>query len=970
MAPQRNREEVINTQLAILISRLGVTADAETIHVHGLQRPDVLFELRGLRVIIEGKFADHPNAEQVVLEDARKRVRSGIAHIAAAAIYPIALRNTTTSRVLEKLRTSQLKYRIVSETHQTEEWFEGDPASLMDALRHAQEYLTKDDIVEQTAKSLSGRLIGVAKLWMGQKGACDRLSDILGIFAPKGEVSEKAQLRRETAAKVSALVLANAFIFQEQLAGSDKRVSSLRKLDRDEDTVTATAKHWRWIWENINYIPIFQLGERVLNELPSSANSTIATRALLTEAISICSNQAALRHDLMGRIYHWLLHEAKYLGTYYTSVSAATLLMKLTFAAKWSQDFSDPIELASFKIADLACGTGTLLMASAQAISDVYIRDRADIGLPLGIKDMSTLHRALMENVLHGYDVLPSAVHLTASTLAMLAPEVAFVRMGLFVMPLGMDHGVAKLGSLDFLTTNEIETQMQLDYSHTEAIRAGASSSDAARATVPPLDLCVMNPPFVRSVGGNLLFGSLPDERGRLQTELKRRVKDIGASATAGLGSVFVALADKWLKPDGRLAFVLPAALASGEAWGDTRRLIAEKYHLETVISSHDAERPNFSENTDLSEILFIARKRSGDEPKARTNYISLWRNPRSIHEALDLANRINQVNLPVTVEGSGLTTISGPNGKLGEMISLPGANGKENWTGALFAQSELLRVCCALERGTLRVPGHRKTVPMPLCALNTLGALGPDRKRIHEGFKVTREDWTPYPAFWNHESAKVLTIHQKPNARLAAWLESPRGPNYGAHLWERAGNILLVERLWPITHRVLGVGFDCEVLGNTWWAFKPKSMNKDQEKALLLWLNSSPAVLLYFGRRVVTRSAWMQMKQPGWESMPVIDIHSLSSKQVNSLAAAYDSLSTQGLEPLARLNSDTVRCQIDREVAQALQVPDFSFIRELLDREPGMNAIDIVPRAVKPALENEEDEDDTQSSFTLDETE
>jgi hypothetical protein len=967
MAPQRNREEVINTQLAILISRLGVTADAETIHVHGKQRPDVLFELRGLRVIIEGKFADHPNAEQVVLEDARKRVRSGIAHIAAAAIYPIALRNITTSKVLEKLRTSQLKYRIVSETTQADEWFEGDPASLMDALRHAQEYLTKDDIVEQTAKSLSGRLTGVAKLWMGQKGACDRLSTILGIFPPKGEAQEKAQQRRETAAKVSALVLANAFIFQEQLASSDGRVTSLRTLDRDKDTVTATAKHWKWIWENINYIPIFQLGERVLNELPSSANSTIATRALLTEAISICSNQAALRHDLMGRIYHWLLHEAKYLGTYYTSVSAATLLMKLTFAAKWKQDFSDPIELASFKVADLACGTGTLLMASAQAISDVFIRERADLGLPLGIKDMSTLHRALMENVLHGYDVLPSAVHLTASTLAMLAPEVAFVRMGLFVMPLGMDHGIAKLGSLDFLGSNEIQTQMALDYSHTEAMREGAAFSYATKATVPALDLCVMNPPFVRSVGGNLLFGSLPDERGRLQTELKRRVREIGASATAGLGSVFVALADRWLKPDGRLAFVLPAALASGEAWGDTRRLIAEKYHLETVISSHDAERPNFSENTDLSEILFIARKRSSKKPPGRTSYISLWRNPRSIHEALDLANRITHADEPVTIEGVGLTTISGPNGKLGEMVSLPAAKGNENWTGALFAQSELLRVCWALERGILRVPGRHKTVRVPLCSLNTFGALGPDRKRIHEGFKVTKDDWTPYPAFWGHESAKVLTIGQQPNARLAAWLESPRGPNYGAHLWERAGNILLVERLWPITHRVLAVGFDCKVLGNTWWAFKPKSITKNQEKALLLWLNSSPAVLLYFGRRVVTRSAWMQMKQPGWESMPVIDLHSLSSKQINALAAAYDSLSTQGLEPLARLNSDTVRCQIDQKIAQVLQVPDFSFIRELLDREPGMNAIDIAPRAVKPAFEIGKDEDDTQSNFALD---
>ena len=47
MALQRNREEVVNTQLAILISGLGVTADAETIHVHGKYRPDVLFELRG-----------------------------------------------------------------------------------------------------------------------------------------------------------------------------------------------------------------------------------------------------------------------------------------------------------------------------------------------------------------------------------------------------------------------------------------------------------------------------------------------------------------------------------------------------------------------------------------------------------------------------------------------------------------------------------------------------------------------------------------------------------------------------------------------------------------------------------------------------------------------------------------------------------------------------------------------------------
>jgi hypothetical protein len=936
-----------------------VTADAETIHVHGKQRPDVLFELRGLRVIIEGKFADHPSAEQVVLADARNRARSGIAHIAAAAIYPVALRSTPTTKVLDRLQRSQLKYRIVSETHETEAWFEGNPASLMDALRHAQEYLTKDDIVERTAKSLSGRLTGVAKLWMGQKGACDRLSAILGIFPPKGETLEKAQLRRETAAKVSALVLANAFIFEEQLAATDGRISPIRKLERDEDTVATTAEHWRWIWEAIDYVPIFQLGERILNELPSSVNSTIATRALLAEAISICSQQAALRHDLMGRIYHWLLHHAKYLGTYYTSVSSATLLLKLALAAKWKQDFADPVELSSFKVADLACGTGTLLMAAAQAISDAYIRERANAGLPLAVKDMSKLHGALMENVLYGYDVLPSAVHLTASTLAMLAPEVAFVRMNLFVMPLGVDHGEPKLGSLDFLTSARIQTQMALDYSHTETIRTGAASSVATTAAVPKLDLCVMNPPFVRSVGGNLLFGSLPDERGALQKELKRRVKEIGASATAGLGSVFVALADLRLRVGGRLAFVLPAAVASGEAWARTRELIADRYHLETVIASHDAERPNFSENTDLSEILFIARKLKEKETPGRTTYINLWRNPRSIHEALDLANRLTTTSAPAAVESSGVTTVQGTSSKLGEIISTPTPRGGESWSGVLFAQTDLMRAHWLVEKGKLWMP-NGDVVKLPLCRLDGIGAIGPDRKRIHEGFKVTEDDWTPYPAFWGHDSTTVLTIAQQPNARLSVWLESPRGPNYGPHLWERAGRILLVERLWPITHRVLAVGFDTEVLGNTWWALKSDALSADQGKALLLWLNCSLSLLLYFGRRVVTRSAWMQMKQPAWESMPVLDVRRLSPRRIKRLATRYDKLSKQKLDPLARLNSDAVRRAIDSAIAEAIQVPDFSHIRDLLDREPGMNARDIVPWVDVGEIDQPPDEPDS----------
>jgi uncharacterized protein YqgV (UPF0045/DUF77 family) len=517
MSAQRNREEAVNTQLAILISKLGVTADAETIHVHGKHRPDVIFQMRGLRVVIEGKFADHPSADEIVLSDARKRVSSGIAHIAAGAVYPLELRSAPTTKILEILERSKLRYRIVSETHESDTWFEGTPASLMDALRRAQEALTKDDIVAETAKALSTQLETVSRLWNGQPGACDRLSRILGIVPPKGEEPEKANERRDTAAKVSALVLANAMIFQEQLSISDTRVETLRKIEKSSDVVDATAKHWRWIWENINYVPIFQLGERVLDELPSSSHTTIAVKALLGEAQSICRQQAALRHDLMGRIYHRLLHEAKFLGTYYTSVSAATLLLKLVMALDWKHDFASARELADFKVADLACGTGTLLMAAAQALTDRHIRERAEQALTLDEKDISILHQTLMQNVMHGYDVLPTAVHLTASTLALLAPDVAFRNMNLFVMPMGLDHGLPRLGSLDFLDGPEIKTQFALDDTQLDAVRTGAARSAYTNAKVPPLDLCVMNPPFVSSRYGNRLFGSLPQERAALQ---------------------------------------------------------------------------------------------------------------------------------------------------------------------------------------------------------------------------------------------------------------------------------------------------------------------------------------------------------------------------------------------------------------------------------------------------------------------
>lgn len=962
MTAHRNREEAVNTQLAILISKLGITADAETIHLHGKHRPDVLFQMRGLRVVIEGKFADHPSAEDVVLGDARKRVSSGIAHIAAAAVYPRAIRTTPTTKLVEALGKAKLRYRIVAETHESDTWYEGTPTALMDALRRAQEALTKDDIVEQTAKALSLQLETVARLWIGQPGACDRLSHILGITAPKGETQEKAQERRETSARVSALVLANAYIFQEQLSQSDTRVDALRKIAKDSDVVGATARHWRWIWENINYVPIFQLGERVLDELPSSSNTTNAAKSLLGEAQAICRQQAALRHDLMGRIYHWLLHEAKYLGTYYTSVSAATMLLKLVLSLPWTQDFTSPRELADFKVADLACGTGTLLMAAAQALTDRYIRDRAEDDMTLGEKDISVLHQTLMQNVLHGYDVLPTAVHLTASTLALLAPEVAFRNMNLFVMPMGIDHGNARLGSLDFLAGSEIKTQFALDHTQLDTVRTGVASTGYANARVPQLDLCVMNPPFVSSRYGNRLFGSLPQERQALQKELSRQARQLAVSATAGLGALFVPLAEMHTKPRGRIAFVLPIALATGEAWSPIRKRIADGFHLEIVITSHDAERPNFSENTDLSELLFVARRLEQGERAGPTIYVNLWRNPRSIHEALDHATRIAAEMAAIGGGDDRSGIIKGVSGILGEIASLPAPKGTENWTGAIFAQSYLMRTHWALDsQHKLKLPGEKKAYPIPLCRLDALGSLGYDIRDIADAFDIDRTGsiWSPYPAFWNHDADKVRCIAQSPNAALLARTEPIPGrklKDAGA-VWSKAGHLLLVSRLRTNTHRVIATGHPKRVLGNTWWGFDDTGLTGEMRKALLLWLNSTLGIMSYYGRRAITEGAWMQMKKPAWSSMPVLDVRALTAKQLADLAKAYDELAKQELAPIAQLDADKIRQKIDSALGKALKLPKLDAIRELLAREPGLSARDIGT----PGMVDEESEEETE---------
>jgi hypothetical protein len=756
-------------------------------------------------------------------------------------------------------------------------------------------------------------------------------------------------------ARIAGLTIANALVFQEVLAGHEPRVKPVQKSLAESDLITEFSAHWKFIVDEIDYVPIFSVARDLLLELSGSPEVDAGLRFLAEQALRIVRRRAALRHDLMGRIYHRLLVEAKYLGTYYTSVPAATLLLKLTLAPqRWPRDWADLDALSEFHIADLACGTGTLLMAAAETLTDNYVRSSIN---GERLIDLPDFHRRIIEKMLYGYDVLPSAVHLTASTLALRASEVAFDLTHLWSLPLGGEHH--RLGSIEFLKERGVHVTRDLFGGAVAPGQITAAGNIAQQAAeLPDLDVCVMNPPFVRSVGGNLLFGSAPpEERRPMQAELARLLRAPGvlANSTAGLGAVFVAAGDSALKPGGRMALVLPKALLSGVAWEETRRLIGLRYQLEFLVVSHDPHQWNFSENTSLSEVLVVARKLSEGEPLGPVTVLNLWQNPTTAVEALSVAQSLLREPAPDILAGQGCQEVRIGAAKAGEALTLPWAaiRGRMWMAPCAFAQSELVRATLHLLQGQLYQPGIGIKGELPLAPLRQFGVLGPDRRDIHDGFAVT-DAVTAFPCVWGHDAAKNVRLVQPPNRYLAphAAARPGRPLRRVALLWPRAGRVLIPERLRLNTQRVAAVRSPEAVLANVWWPFAVTDQDEQIEKALTLWLNSTLGLLVLLAHRLETEGAWVDFKKPVLHNMPVLDFRALSPPQLGMLAQAFDGLGDRELRPFPQMNGDDARGDIDRVFAQVLRLPDVSGLRWLLAREP---VVCVSPLARAPVVVNAE---------------
>ena len=746
--------------------------------------------------------------------------------------------------------------------------------------------------------------------------------------------------------RISSLVVINALVFQEVLSNDDSRVQPLRFMTQKGDVANSLIEHWSYILEKIDYYPIFDVSRSVLLSLSANQDVEHGLLTLIDIALKVVRQRTALRHDLMGRVYHMLLSEkeTKSLATFYTSVPAATLLLKLALTPeRWDILWNSQTHLENFKVGDLACGTGTLLMASAEVITDNYVRACSQKSQKPDFDHLQTL---LVQNIIFGYDVLPSARHLTASTLALRSPMVRFELMNLWSLPYG-EPG-SRLGSIEFLLNRIIPIQNLAAETSSVERASGTQKASIESAYLPDLDLCVMNPPFTRSSHSNLLFGSMPkQERLKLQKRLAKLLKEqkVEASSTAGLGAVFVALGDRAIKNNGRIALVLPKALLSGGAWKQTRNLLSRKYTLENLIVSHDPDRWNFSENTNLSEVLLIAKKNLNDSDDAdktpMVNCLNLWKNPTNIFESLGIADSVSRNKAPNLGTDQGTLEIKIGNQKFGEAVNVPWNNLKANlWMPpCAFAQTDLCRIAYNLINGNLYLPGHNNTLnTVPLAPLSTLGELGPDIRDIYDAFTVT-QTLTNYPSIWGHEASEINTLLQSPNSYLMPLVEARGGRHLrkASDLWPKAAKVMVATRLRMNTQHLSAVKMDCEALSNVWWPFKLNQPNEDAEKALVLWLNSTLGIILLLAHRQEVEGSWVAFQKPVLNVLPILDVKSLSLQSLHSLAETYDRLSLQKILPFTEMTKDMVRKEINDSLSIVLHIPDTNILAEMLVREPIM---------------------------------
>ena len=894
------QEDFQNRALAHLLTEQGVAADFE--QRAGRRRMDVVADVKGLRVVLEAETGFDRKAQAI--KDADARLRQRLATVVFAVCYPDGV---TEDNLAEATLTWTVRVKAGAPPG---DWSTGDVTQLAQAVQQAPRSLSGADVAAQLLSD--GLDAVVQRLKNPVRQALARALDLPATKLGGGEQSDGYFV----AAKRGLLVVATAMLFHHRVQGhlpmqrpngydGDWPPASATGCAGQSSVINAFREAWRGILA-VDYRPVFETGRAALAELTADPDTGQAVRSLAEVVARVSERVTGLRHDLLGRIFHRVLDTARYDGSFYTSTAAAVLLATLALRER-DADWADPNAAASLRICDPACGTGTLLMAAAERIRD--LRNAAGRGDP---DDEEALGLMLVEDVLWGYDVNLTATHMAASTMGMLSPTTRFSRMNVHRALLGVLDGEPYLGSLDFLSG---QARLAAWPSVTQQVESEEGMSDPP----PPMDLVIMNPPFTRDSLRHDQF-SRADEQ-----VIKRREKEIlegqphrAAARLHSSGGAFTVLAERMLKDDaGTLALVLPSVVPTAPGNLELRKYLAQRLHIDTIVSSHDPARIFFSENTSIGEILLVCRRWKNAGPKPPTRVVNLARNPATPLEALDTAVRIGRVGEAGGQDFHDFTVQQVDSGRIG----------RGDWFAVNFLSPYLVEA--------YRILSEAEPGAVPMVPMSDLAEVGPAGQRIRDAY--THADMPTQSgrrALWYHKT----DVTQSMGAQTDVYIEPKESKRHLADsYWEQRSQMLLPHRLRLNVARVAAVMLRERAVGSIWTPCLPH--DPDMAKAVCLYLNSTPGLLSLLGARDNRVPSYPSFSLDTLRSLPVPNFAALGAAERDLLSSWFGWLQNETLQPFPRMHEDPLRQRIDDAVTQALGLdPEWvATMRRELAREPSV---------------------------------
>ncbi len=724
----------------------------------------------------------------------------------------------------------------------------------------------------------------------------------------------------------ASLLLMNAAMLHQRVANGGwlPGVSDLSSIKNEANVVQKLSREWERIMRH-DFRPVLEPALEAIYAVEETGKTAGLQRALhhlAAEAERIAETYADMGADHAGPLFNRVMGNQASDGAYFTRPVAASLAARLTLDACGAQDWSDPEIWRAHKTVDLACGSGTLLAAMLSDMKRRATEEGADT------EALTSLQKIAVEDTLKGLDINPVSLQLAASQLTAGNQRVSYRRMGLHLMPYGPDRRAPDrvyTGTLELLGQRAVVQRLnELDFGDdaigsqaTWETKDGAELEDAVDA-VKDAHIVIMNPPFTNRANMGEKFPKEAQQALRSSVDHMERIlirSDNDMDNFVDKNSIrplFVALADRCLQRQaGVLAMINPTIALCAPSGLNERRILAERYHIHTILTCHQPNNINMSQHTNVNESIIVMRRCKGARPPTR--FVNLDRLPTDDRHAHELHQALLQCKEGQLQDGWGVVSY------------WPAGSIKAgDWTPAIWRSPILAKA------------GQEFANDPNLLPLGSIpGCISHDgSRRVRENFdRSNHENEESIPILESKGAEGQKTIQSTPDGY---WVFKKGRERQARHYLEWSSHLLITAGQDNSTARLTATASETKYLGQTW--FPVVGLSIDEAKAVAVFVNST------LGRLQIMRSPGKKLSFPSYSprstnNLRVPDIKNDGIRQ--TLADCWERTKDM-VVPQFRDGECVVRRLWDEAVAEAMgwDASELTRLRLLLHQEPHVRGL------------------------------